>query len=122
MDGAKPLPCQALDHATGYLIAFLTMAALARRAQEGGSWFVRVSLAQTGRWLGSLGRIDGLGAPDPTMDDVADLMQDSDTPFGRITHVAPTAKMSETPPMFARPAVPPGSHPAAWADEAGGAD
>lgn len=33
----KHLPCQALDHATGYLAAFGAMAALARRATEGGS-------------------------------------------------------------------------------------
>ena len=43
----KPLPCQALDHASGYLLAFGTLAALLRRAEEGGSWHVRVSLAGT---------------------------------------------------------------------------
>ncbi|GLU35510.1 hypothetical protein Busp01_53520 [Trinickia caryophylli] len=41
----KHLPCQALDHATGYLAAFGAMVALMRRAKEGGSWHVRVSLA-----------------------------------------------------------------------------
>src|SRR5262249_60003358 len=30
----KPLPCQALDHATGYLMAFGAMTALKRRASE----------------------------------------------------------------------------------------
>ncbi|WP_394780347.1 CoA transferase, partial [Undibacterium sp.] len=49
--GPGKLPCQALDHATGYLAAFGTMVALKRRAEEGGSWLVRVSLAQTGHWL-----------------------------------------------------------------------
>ena len=57
----KPLPCQAIDHASGYLMAFGAMTALARRATEGGSWHVRVSLAQTGHWMRGLGRIDGLG-------------------------------------------------------------
>ena len=46
-----PLPAQVLDHATGYLMAFAAMTALARRAQQGGSWHVRASLAQTGHWL-----------------------------------------------------------------------
>ena len=54
----KELPAQALDHATGYLMAFGAMMALLRKAQEGGSWHVRVSLAQTGHWLTSLGRLD----------------------------------------------------------------
>src|SRR5262249_7722960 len=47
---AKELPCQALDHASGYLMAFAAMMARVRQAREGGSWLVRVSLAQTGRW------------------------------------------------------------------------
>ena len=53
----KELPAQALDHATGYLMAFGAMMALARKAREGGSWHVRVSLAQTAHWLTSLGRL-----------------------------------------------------------------
>ena len=52
-DGSAPkhLPAQALDYVTGYLAAFGAMAALSRRAREGGSYLVRVSLAQTGRWI-----------------------------------------------------------------------
>jgi hypothetical protein len=46
-----PLPCQALDHATGWLAAFGALVALRRRHEEGGSWHVDVSLAQTGKWL-----------------------------------------------------------------------
>ncbi len=33
----KPLPAQALDHGTGYLLAFAALAALRRRTEEGGS-------------------------------------------------------------------------------------
>ena len=51
VDGPKELPAQMLDHATGYLMAFGAMMAKARQSREGGSWHVRVSLAQTGRWL-----------------------------------------------------------------------
>src|SRR5262249_34037370 len=53
----RVLPAQALDHASGYLMAFGAMMALARKAREGGSWHVRVSLAQTGHWLAGLGRV-----------------------------------------------------------------
>ena len=57
IDGPKELPAQMLDHATGYLMAFGAMMAKARQSREGGSWHVRVSLAQTGRWLWNLGRV-----------------------------------------------------------------
>ena len=58
-DKPWPLPCQELDHATGYLMALGAMTALRRRATEGGSWHVRTSLAQTAQWFRHLGRIDG---------------------------------------------------------------
>jgi crotonobetainyl-CoA:carnitine CoA-transferase CaiB-like acyl-CoA transferase len=65
VDGPKELPAQMLDHATGYLMAFGATMAKARQSREGGSWHVRVSLAQTGRWLWNLGRIaDGLKTED----------------------------------------------------------
>ena len=38
-------------------MAFGAMVALARRAREGGSWLVRISLAQTGRWLVNRGQV-----------------------------------------------------------------
>jgi crotonobetainyl-CoA:carnitine CoA-transferase CaiB-like acyl-CoA transferase len=77
IEGPKHLPAQALDFATGYLAAFGAMLALARRAREGGSWLVRLSLARTGRWLDSLGRVEGGGnVPDQTPDDVRDLMEE----------------------------------------------
>ena len=75
IDEPAPLPCQALDHSAGYLAAFGAMMGLARRATEGGSWLVRVSLAAAGRWLDGLGRIDGLAAPDPDLAAVADRLE-----------------------------------------------
>ncbi len=108
----KPLPCQALDHASGTLMAFGIMAALHRRAHVGGSWHVRVSLAATGRWLRGLGRVEaGLAAPKPAFDD---LLQDSDTPFGRVTAVRHAAILSDTPAYWARPTVPLGTDAPEW--------
>jgi crotonobetainyl-CoA:carnitine CoA-transferase CaiB-like acyl-CoA transferase len=96
------------------------MVALMRRAAEGGSWHVRVSLAQTGRWLQSLGTIaDGWRTPDVALDDVRDLMQTMDSPFGKVLAVAPAESMSATPPRFDRPPVPLGTDAADWADWAG---
>jgi crotonobetainyl-CoA:carnitine CoA-transferase CaiB-like acyl-CoA transferase len=114
LDEARPLPCQALDHASGYLAAFGAMVALARRAKQGGSWMVRVSLAQTGRWLDRLGRVDGLATPDLKPEDVADLMEETDTAWGRMLAVAPAARLSATAGCWTRPSSPLGTHPPEW--------
>lgn len=111
----KHLPCQALDHATGYLAAFGAMVALLRRAREGGSWHVRVSLAQTGRWLQSFGTLEaGWRAPDVGLEDVRDLMQTMASPFGTILAAAPAESMSLTPPGFALPPHPIGADEPRW--------
>ncbi|WP_027794165.1 CoA transferase [Paraburkholderia acidipaludis] len=111
----RPLPCQALDHATGYLAAFGAMVALARRATEGGSWHVRVSLAQTGRWLQTMGTVDGgQRVPDPHGEDVADCLETMDSPFGRLRVAASAEQLSLTPARFARPPVPIGTDAPAW--------
>ena len=111
----SPLPCQALDHSTGYLAAFGAMIGLARRATEGGSWLVRVSLAATGRWLDGLGRIDGLSAPDPDLAAVADRLERRRTAFGEMTSVRCAEELPATPARFALPSAPLGSHPCEWA-------
>jgi crotonobetainyl-CoA:carnitine CoA-transferase CaiB-like acyl-CoA transferase len=113
--GPKELPAQALDHATGYLMAFGAMMALARKAREGGSWHVRVSLAQTAHWLTQLGRLPkGFDCPDPGHADVADLLDEMDTPQGRLTFVKHAAVLSETPATWTRPPVPLGTHAPVW--------
>ncbi|GAB4392679.1 MAG: CoA transferase [Kiloniellaceae bacterium] len=113
IDAPKELPCQALDHASGYLMALGAIAALKRRATEGGSWHVRVSLARTGRWVQSLGRVTGgLACPDPTPGD--DLFEESDSGFGRLRAIRHAAQLSATPARYARPSVPLGSHPPVW--------
>ncbi|WP_367614810.1 CoA transferase [Plastoroseomonas arctica] len=112
----RALPCQVLDHASGYFLAFGAMAALARRAEEGGSWLVRVSLAATGRWLRSLGEVPGgPAAPDPKQADIADLLYDSDSGFRRLTTIRHAGILDATPAHWALPSMPLGSHPAAWA-------
>ncbi|MGF6997828.1 crotonobetainyl-CoA:carnitine CoA-transferase CaiB-like acyl-CoA transferase [Paraburkholderia sp. GAS32] len=114
-DEPKHLPCQALDHATGYLAAFGAMAALTRRATEGGSWHVRVSLAQTGRWLQSFGLLpDGWKAPDVSIDDVRDCLGTVQSEFGRVLGVLPAERLEETPAYFALPPARIGAHEAKW--------
>jgi crotonobetainyl-CoA:carnitine CoA-transferase CaiB-like acyl-CoA transferase len=116
IDGPKELPAQMLDHATGYLMAFGAMMAKARQAREGGSWHVRVSLAQTGRWLWNLGRLDGgLDTPDLTGEAVhAAFIESMPSGFGTLKAVLHSALLSTTPARWSRPAMPLGSHPPQW--------
>ena len=108
----RPLPMQILDEATGYLMAFGAAAALWRQQQEGGSWHVQVSLAQTGQWLRSLGRVEGgLSMARP---DVAPYVETSASGFGELGALRHAAQLSRTPAAWPRPSMPPGSHPASW--------
>jgi len=114
-ESPRHLPAQVVDHGTGYLAAFGALMALARRAREGGSYLVRLSLAQTGWWVDALGRVDGRATPDQTLADVDDLLGERDSSFGRLRHVMPPARLSETPCAWSRPPVPTGTHPPTWA-------
>jgi crotonobetainyl-CoA:carnitine CoA-transferase CaiB-like acyl-CoA transferase len=120
--GAEPgpqfYPVSAIDYLTGYLMAFGAMVALARRACEGGSWLVRISLAQTGRWLVGRGEVPEArleGVPKEfTSAELERWTMATDTPGGRLHHLAPVVRLSETPPRWSRPAVPLGYHEPVW--------
>lgn len=111
-DRPRPFPMQILDHASGYLMAYGAQVALMRQAIEGGSWHVRVSLAQTARWLRSLGRVNaGLQCAMPPIDGYTETEASG---FGQLTAVRHAAQFSLTPAHWARPSVPPGTHPTVW--------
>ena len=120
--GASPgpqfYPVSAIDYLTGYLMAFGAMVALARRAREGGSWLVRISLAQTGRWLVGRGEVPAADLGDVPKDFTAAEIErwstTSETPMGRLHHLGPVLRLSETPPRWARPSVPLGYNEPAW--------
>src|SRR4030081_3685485 len=115
VEGPKELPAQMLDHATGYLMAFGAMMAKARQSREGGSWHVRVSLAQTGRWLWNLGRVaDGFETEDLKGESVTPFIEEIPSGFGPLRSVRHSAMLSKTPALWARPAMPLGSHPPKW--------
>lgn len=124
--GAQPgpqfYPVSAIDYLTGYLMAFGTMVALGRRVREGGSWLVRISLAQIGKWLVDQGQV-----PEPLLGDVAaeftaseidEWSTTSETPSGRLTHLSPVVQLSETKAFWARPTVPLGYNEPVWPDRA----
>lgn len=120
--GAEPgpqfYPVSAIDYLTGYLMSFGAMVALARRAREGGSWLVRISLAQTGRWLVGRGEVPQAQLKDVPKDFTAAEIErwsmTSETPDGRLQHLAPVVRLSETPARWSRPSVPLGYHKPEW--------
>jgi crotonobetainyl-CoA:carnitine CoA-transferase CaiB-like acyl-CoA transferase len=115
VEGPKELPAQMLDHAAGYLMAFGAMMAKARQSREGGSWHVRVSLAQTGRWMWDLGRIaDGFKTEDLKQEAASPFVEEVPSGFGPLRSVKHSAVLSKTPAFWARPAMPLGSHPPKW--------
>ncbi|MFO1325947.1 MAG: CoA transferase [Rubrivivax sp.] len=112
VDEPKALPLQVLDYSAGFLLAFGTVAALMRRAHEGGSWSLRVSLVRTAAWLRSLGRCSGFAeVARPELDSA---LQACDSGFERLEGMPHAARLSHTPPHWVLPSVPPGSHPAQW--------
>ena len=108
-DAPVPLPAQALDHATGWLAAFGTLVALERRAREGGSWRLDLSLARTAEWLASLGPSDARDATLPAFEDDLASIERVSSPYGTIAHlrsplVLDGKRASPTPPPI--PGVP----------------
>ena len=99
-------------------MAFGAMVALARRATEGGSWLVRISLAQVGKWLVDLGEVPAASLKDIPDDftpaEIERWSTTSQTPSGPLRHLAPVAQLSKTPAYWARPSVPLGHHKPVW--------
>jgi crotonobetainyl-CoA:carnitine CoA-transferase CaiB-like acyl-CoA transferase len=116
--GEKPrlLPVSAIDYVSGYLMAYGAMVALARRAREGGSWLVRVSLARTGKWIVDRGFFDDFASvpKDLEPEELKKLMIKTKAPAGEIEHLRPVLGMSETPPYWERPPVPLGTNRPEW--------
>jgi crotonobetainyl-CoA:carnitine CoA-transferase CaiB-like acyl-CoA transferase len=106
------------DPLVGYLGAAGTMAALARRAAEGGSYHVRVSLAACAMWLQDLGPsggepVDGLPL---TLDSLVEprTVQLESPDFSRLTYLAPAVDFSHTAAHWDRPPERAGSSAASW--------
>src|SRR4029450_14091679 len=101
-----------IDYLTGYLMAFGAMVALARRVREGGSWLVRISLAQTGRWLVGRGQVPEAELKNVPKEFTPDELErwsiTSETPVGRLRHLGPAVRLSKTAQRGATSRVPRG--------------
>jgi len=98
------LPVNVCEYITGYLGAYGTLLALARRAAEGGSYHVKVSLCQTAMLLERQGRVEVPNADlGITAEEAVGWQMDSQTSYGHLRHLAPVIRFSETTPHWSRP-------------------
>lgn len=117
IDNPKLQPGAVTDYTTGFLAAFGSMIALQRRALFGGSYLVRVSLAQTAMWLRALGLAgeDRLAACKALDDgEIGSFSLHRQTGFGGMTFLRPPVQMSATPARWRRGVVPLGSDQPIW--------
>jgi CoA-transferase family III len=103
-DRPVPLPAQALDHASGWLLAAGVLHALALRTEDGRGRRVGVVLARTAHWLGGLGRQEEPPPGEPPGD-----VEVVETPFGEVTRVAFPGGFDGRPLQWAGPPSPLGS-------------
>src|SRR5262245_66173882 len=109
------LPGAACDYTTGYLAAYGTLLALARRAREGGSYHVRVSLCQSGMMIYRQGKLDNVSADlDRSPEELDRMRIESQPKSGPLRHLGPAVTLSETPPHWERPTPQLGGDAAAW--------
>ncbi|MHC5701317.1 hypothetical protein HHX38_19815 [Streptomyces sp. PKU-MA01144] len=95
------LPAQALDHATGYLLAAAVLRALTDQDDDGGTRLVRLALARTAHFL-----VHGLPrAPegDEGRYEPGRWLAERDGPLGRLRYALPPVGYAGGPADWARP-------------------
>jgi crotonobetainyl-CoA:carnitine CoA-transferase CaiB-like acyl-CoA transferase len=111
-EAPRPLPAQALDHATGYLLAGATCRALSERLVHGRVMYSRLSLARTAHALMSRGEVGCLDIPEPAADAVARHLERADSDLGPLRRVRVPGSIEGVAARYAVPAGSLGSHPA----------
>lgn len=113
-DKPIPLPVQALDHATGYLLAAAALRGLALRRLRGAGSRWRLSLARTARLL-----VDAGGQAPDMIDLAAESTADlapgvESTPWGPARRLQPPLRLAGSPMYWDLPATELGSSLALW--------
>lgn len=112
-DKPVPLPLQALDHATGYLMAASAIQALSERLKTGRGGSARLSLARTAKLLVEAGQVPeqpALRAEDPG--DQGLVVEQ--TAWGQAHRLLAPLTLSGTPLQWDLPAGELGSHRPQW--------
>ena len=112
-DGQQPgrLPCQLLDHGSGYLAAAAALEGLRRQAEAGGSHAFELSLKATADWLLAQPR-SAVAVPDaPPRAEWFTTLPSGD---GAVTTVAPPGSLGGVPLAWTRPLTTYGSDDPSW--------
>jgi crotonobetainyl-CoA:carnitine CoA-transferase CaiB-like acyl-CoA transferase len=111
----KLLGASACDYTTGYNGAYGVLLALARRAREGGSYHVRVSLCRSGMYIYKQGHVR---YPEADMGfsraELDSIMIESKGGHGTLKHLTPVLNLSETRPYWDKPSPVLGSSRPEW--------
>jgi crotonobetainyl-CoA:carnitine CoA-transferase CaiB-like acyl-CoA transferase len=120
-DGEDPgaLPCQLLDHGTGYLAAAAALDGVRRQCEVGGTHVRRLSLARTAAWLTST----------PTLRDADHAVEDGNeaafvqvvpTPDTTVTAIRPPGDIDGHPLQWPTPLTRYGVDTPSWTTNVGG--
>lgn len=109
----KPLPVQALDHATGYLMAAAVVRGLSRRSSHGEGATARLSLARTAALLTNYSE-DSLGGVFPPAMDAEWASEVEASEFGAMRRLRPPVSVGRASMSWALPASRLGSSPPEW--------
>ena len=114
-DGDRPgaMPCQLLDHGTGYLCAAAALRGLAVQAASGGTQVRELSLARTAHWLLGQER-DGTPAAAVSGEAGADWLTTLGSAEGTVTVVRPPGQLDGRELAWPSPLTRYGSDPAAF--------
>jgi hypothetical protein len=111
-DKPTPLPVQALDHATGYLMAASALRLLTERLNTGRGGSARLSLARTAKLLIEHGPGTGEALRAEDERDQGSFLEQ--TPWGPAHRLQVPVKISGIPIQWALPATELGSHHPQW--------
>lgn len=111
-DKPTPLPLQALDHATGYLMAASAIKLLVQRLSDGRGGSARLSLARTAKLLIEAGA--GTDEPLRAEEESDQGLLVEQTPWGPAHRLQVPLRITGTPLQWAIPASELGSHRAQW--------
>lgn len=104
------------DYTTGYLAAYGTLLALARRAGTGGGYRVQTALAAAAMLVQRQGMVEGFAAAPGRLDEdtLRPWLVQETSVYGELRTLGPALGLSETPPRWQRPTPGLGGDAAAW--------
>ncbi|MGE0623649.1 MAG: CoA transferase [Pseudomonadales bacterium] len=107
--GPTLLPAAVNDYTTGYLAAVGALAALSLRAERGGSYWVRVSLARTAMWVRSLGTHPTVRPKPLSAREVNACSAEIDSAWGPLGYLRPAVSAGNLDIRWDRPPSPLGA-------------